>query len=60
MQRSELGLTLELGLPIYSYYSSHLGRCCRFSHVTRAVGELQSSYRRDSRSIGGVRLLHPR
>eukprot|EP00959_Pyramimonas_sp_CCMP1952_P066533 1389058-Pyramimonas_sp.AAC.1 len=60
MQTSELGLILELGLPNTSYCSSHLERCCRFTHVTRAEGKLQSSYRRQSRSIGGVRLLHPR
>eukprot|EP00959_Pyramimonas_sp_CCMP1952_P108420 2267181-Pyramimonas_sp.AAC.1 len=58
MQRSELGLILELGLPNYSYGSSHL--CCRLTHATRAAGELQSSHRRQSRSIGGVRLLHPK
>ena len=60
MQRSELGLILELGLPNYSYCSSHLQGSCHFTHVTRAVEELQSSYRRQCRSIGGVRLLHPR
>eukprot|EP00959_Pyramimonas_sp_CCMP1952_P255154 5329414-Pyramimonas_sp.AAC.1 len=57
---SELGLILELGLPNYSDSSSHLERCCRFTHVNRAVGELRSSYRRQSRSIRGVRLLHLR
>eukprot|EP00959_Pyramimonas_sp_CCMP1952_P337943 7076976-Pyramimonas_sp.AAC.2 len=36
---SELGLLLELGLRNYSYRSSHLERCCLFSHVTRAVGD---------------------
>eukprot|EP00959_Pyramimonas_sp_CCMP1952_P119067 2489528-Pyramimonas_sp.AAC.1 len=29
-------------------------------HVTRAVGELESSYKRQSIRIRGVRLLHPR
>eukprot|EP00959_Pyramimonas_sp_CCMP1952_P219264 4584535-Pyramimonas_sp.AAC.1 len=53
MERSELGLILELGSPNYSFCSSHLGRCCRLTHVTRAVGELQGSYTRQSRSIGG-------
>eukprot|EP00959_Pyramimonas_sp_CCMP1952_P159912 3344577-Pyramimonas_sp.AAC.1 len=31
IQRSELGLLLELGPRDYSYSSSHLERCCRFS-----------------------------
>eukprot|EP00959_Pyramimonas_sp_CCMP1952_P375629 7867294-Pyramimonas_sp.AAC.1 len=44
IQRPELGMILELGLPNY--------------YVNGAVGELQSSYRRQSRSIGGVWLLH--
>eukprot|EP00959_Pyramimonas_sp_CCMP1952_P136484 2856332-Pyramimonas_sp.AAC.1 len=39
IHRSELGLILELGLPNYSYSSSYLERRCRFTHVTRAVGE---------------------
>eukprot|EP00959_Pyramimonas_sp_CCMP1952_P113454 2371014-Pyramimonas_sp.AAC.1 len=42
MQRSELALILELALPNYSYCSSHLERYRRFTHVARAVGELQS------------------
>eukprot|EP00959_Pyramimonas_sp_CCMP1952_P398531 8350806-Pyramimonas_sp.AAC.1 len=36
MQKSELGLILELGLQNYSYSSSHLERCCRFTHTTRS------------------------
>eukprot|EP00959_Pyramimonas_sp_CCMP1952_P236568 4943894-Pyramimonas_sp.AAC.1 len=31
MQRSELGLLLELGPRIYSYRSSHLNWICRFA-----------------------------
>eukprot|EP00959_Pyramimonas_sp_CCMP1952_P221104 4622437-Pyramimonas_sp.AAC.1 len=31
MQRSEIGLLLELGQQNYSYPSSHLDRNCRFS-----------------------------
>eukprot|EP00959_Pyramimonas_sp_CCMP1952_P261651 5471422-Pyramimonas_sp.AAC.1 len=58
IERSELGLILEPGLPNYSCCSSHPEKCCRSAHATRAVGELQSSYRRQSRNIGGVRLLH--
>eukprot|EP00959_Pyramimonas_sp_CCMP1952_P250396 5233646-Pyramimonas_sp.AAC.1 len=41
MQSSELGVLPELGLRNYSYSSSHLERCCRFLHPTRAVRGLQ-------------------
>eukprot|EP00959_Pyramimonas_sp_CCMP1952_P256209 5351319-Pyramimonas_sp.AAC.1 len=41
MQRSELGLTLELGLLNCSYYSSNLERCCRFSGCRRATELVQ-------------------
>eukprot|EP00959_Pyramimonas_sp_CCMP1952_P096533 2017767-Pyramimonas_sp.AAC.1 len=40
---SELGLILELDSRYYLHFSSDLERCCRFPHITRAVGELRSS-----------------
>eukprot|EP00959_Pyramimonas_sp_CCMP1952_P105150 2198040-Pyramimonas_sp.AAC.1 len=57
VERSGIGLILELGLPNYSHCSNHLERCCRFTQVTRAVGASEPG-QKTMQSIGGVRLLH--